>query len=178
MRLIGQSQQLWSEDVPYYEEALRETWASLCQNGYQPDTDAPDVPEGIHVLPWLNQSLRTRLHNFHTANPEQQPPRLPTWIAANVPQTLDPKVKLLISSDRPPRLPEIYHWVETDVTGELAQTQMPDCADVTCQTLILRRLPPATPWPQLSADFGVSITTLSRFYQQHCLCHLRRFKYR
>jgi hypothetical protein len=41
--------------------------------------------------------------------------------------------------------------------------------------LILRRLPPETPWKVLSEEFDIPSSTLSSFYQRQCLPRLREF---
>ncbi|MDJ0689538.1 MAG: helix-turn-helix domain-containing protein [Xenococcaceae cyanobacterium MO_188.B32] len=37
------------------------------------------------------------------------------------------------------------------------------------------RLPPETSWQELSKEFGISISTLSNFYQRQCMPRLRNF---
>jgi hypothetical protein len=60
-------------------------------------------------------------------------------------ETTDPIKNLPASPDIPPILEETYQWVQTDPDGELASTHVKGRPDVTCQILILRRLPPETP---------------------------------
>jgi hypothetical protein len=66
-------------------------------------------------------------------------------------------------------------WVQTDSEGELRRTCIKGRPDVNCQVLILQRLPPEVSWKELSEEFGLSIPTLSSFYQRQCLPRLRKF---
>jgi hypothetical protein len=66
-------------------------------------------------------------------------------------------------------------WAKTDSEGELCGTYIKGRPDVNCQVLILKRLPPEVSWKELSEEFGLSIPTLSSFYQRQCLPRLRKF---
>ncbi|MDX2231589.1 MAG: hypothetical protein NW220_18270 [Leptolyngbyaceae cyanobacterium bins.349] len=72
-------------------------------------------------------------------------------------------------------LEEVIEWVKTDSDRNLQQTHLKNRSDVNCQTLILLRLPPETPWKEISAQFGVSIPTLSSFYRRNCIPYSRKF---
>ena len=65
--------------------------------------------------------------------------------------------------------------MEADPQGELRGIYITNRPDVTAQILILRRLPPETSWKDLAADYKLSVSTLSSFYQRQCLPRLRKF---
>ncbi|NEQ27774.1 MAG: sigma-70 family RNA polymerase sigma factor, partial [Microcoleus sp. SIO2G3] len=90
-------------------------------------------------------------------------------------ETLDPVENLAAEPDVPPILEEVKAWVEADASGELRRTHIEGHAAVTAQVLILRRLPPETSWKDLAAEFELSVSTLSSFYQRQCLPRLHKF---
>ena len=67
------------------------------------------------------------------------------------------------------------HWVKTDPDGELQKVHIEGHPEVNCQVLLLKRLPPETPWKALAAEFGLSVGSLSSFYARKCLPRLRAF---
>ena len=175
VRLIGQSRKLWFENTPYYEDALQQTWAFFCQNVCEPGTGEQYDPSRSSVITWLNQYLKWRLKDFRKAYQTQRGQTMSTWTSGIIPKTSDPTVNLVAPPEIPPILEDTRRWAEIDLTGELASTHIQDRPDVTCQALILKRLPPETPWEQLSTEFDISISTLSSFYQRQCMPRLRSF---
>jgi len=87
----------------------------------------------------------------------------------------DMSENLASDPDIPPILEETYQWVETDPDGELASTHIKGHPDVTCQILILRRLPPETPWKTIAEEFNLPPSTAPNFYKRECLPRLRKF---
>ena len=66
-------------------------------------------------------------------------------------------------------------WAKTDPSGELQSIHIQGHPLVTCQVLILERLPPETSWKTMSAEFNISISTLTSFYRRQCIPRLRKF---
>lgn len=174
IRWIGQSQRLWQERTPYYEDALQQTWLYFCQNLCEAGTGNRYDPSRSSVITWLNYYLKWRLHNFRIAEQERQHRTAPVRSSERTEPT-DVLENLAAPPDIPPILDRTRHWVETDPTGELCSTHLQHHPMITCQVLILRRLPPETSWQALAAEFGVSISTLSSFFQRQCLPRLRKF---
>jgi hypothetical protein len=77
--------------------------------------------------------------------------------------------------DIPPILEETKNWVFADPWGVLSQICVQNRPDLTAQILISKRLPPETPWQKISLEYGISVSTLSSFYQRQCIPLLRRF---
>lgn len=71
-------------------------------------------------------------------------------------------------------LASVRQWVETDLDGELRRTHLQGHPEVTCQVLILQRLPPETSWKTISAKFNIDVLLLLSFYRQQCLPRLRQ----
>ena len=98
-----------------------------------------------------------------------------TKIRVNSSETIDIVDNLAAKPDIPPILEHTLQWVKRDTSRELRSIHIQDHPEITCQKLILRRLPPETSWKALSEEFGVSVSTLSNFYQRECMTRLRNF---
>jgi hypothetical protein len=174
IRLIEQSKKLWQEKTPYYQDALKQTWVYFCQNICEAGTGEKYDPTHSSVITWLNRYLKWRLQDFRLAE-QAQKSRSPTGKISGLEKATDPLDNLGASSDIPPMLENVRIWAQTDPSGELRGLHIQGYRAVTCQVLILRRLPPETSWKDLSAEFGLSVSTLSNFYRRQCLPRLRKF---
>ncbi|NES86617.1 MAG: sigma-70 family RNA polymerase sigma factor [Moorea sp. SIO2B7] len=172
--LIEQSKKLWQESTLYYEDALQQTWIYLCENLCEAGTTEKYDPNRSSVITWLNRYLKWRLHNFRLENQAEKRRKI-TGKISELDQISDPIENLEASPDIPPILENIRIWAETDLEGELGSIHIKNQIKVTAQVLILRRLPPETSWKQLSREFGISVSTLSNFYQRQCMPRLRNF---
>ncbi|MEH1906834.1 MAG: sigma-70 family RNA polymerase sigma factor [Nostoc sp.] len=173
------SNKLWRESTPYYQDALQQTWLYFCRNICEGLTGQTYDPTYGTVITWLNAYLKRRLQDFYlNQNLEQAitiPLRIRQSISDGIVQTIDPVDNLPATPQAPPILEDLEIWAKTDSEGELRRTCIKERPDVNCQVLILKRLPPEVSWKELSEDFGLSIPTLSSFYQRHCLPRLRKF---
>ncbi|HEY9640589.1 MAG TPA: sigma-70 family RNA polymerase sigma factor [Coleofasciculaceae cyanobacterium] len=170
---------LWRDSSPHYQDALQQTWVYFCQNVCEAKTGDRYDPDRSSVSTWLNSYLRRRLQDFFIDTQKQQATRvtgLPrSSRSGEVGDITDPIDHLPAEPDVPPILQEVKTWAETDALGELSKIHIEGHPTVTCQLLILRRLPPETGWKELSAELGLSVSTLSSFYQRRCLPLLRKF---
>lgn len=173
------SGKLWRDTAAYYQDALQQTWVYFCQNVCEAGTGDRYDPERSSVSTWLNSYLRRRLQDFFIDGQKQQATRatgLPRGSrSGETGEVPDPIDNLAAEPDMPPILHDVQTWVERDPTGELGRIHIEGYAHVTCQQLILRRLPPETGWKALSQELGPSVSTLSSFYQRQCLPRLRKF---
>lgn len=173
------SGKLWHEHTPYYPDALQQTWVYFCQNLCEGKTGDPYDPERSSITTWLNAYLKRRLQDFYIQEQKQRAtqaaPRSPSTRSGEWQDSVDPVETLSAEPDVPPILEQVRAWVEADRTGDLRRTYIGDRPDVTCQLLILKRLPPETPWKVLAVELDLPISTLSSFYQRHCLPRLRKF---
>ena len=175
IRLI--SKQLWKENVPYYQDALQQTWIYFCQNLCEGKTGRVYDPEKANVVTWLNAYLKRRLQDGYLNLQKQR-----AW-TASIPaaganpdnQRLNPVDTLPAPPDTPPLLAEVRAWAESDPEHKLTRIHIANHPHITCQLLILKRLPPEIPWKELAAELGVAIGTLSSFYQRQCQPLLREF---
>lgn len=173
------SKKLWRENTPDYEDALQQTWIYFCQNICEGNTGEPYNPARGSVITWLNFYLKRRLQDFYISSQKQQARTATSQFqrskSGEVNEIIDPVDRLEANPDIPPLLAEIKTWVETDRNGDLRRTYIQGHPRVNCQVLILRRLPPETDWKALAAEFGLSVSTLSSFYQRQCMPRLRKF---
>jgi hypothetical protein len=155
IQIVQESGQFKKISSPDYEDALQLTWIHLCRNlCHQYD------PEKGSLITWLNGYLKWRILDI-----QQPKPTVPIEDAQDFPA----------QPDIPPLLEDIKNWVETDPDGQLRRIHIRNHPEITAQMLILRRLPPETSWQDLSTEFGISLSTLSNFYQNKCLPLLRNF---
>ena len=172
---IIKSGKLWQESTQYYEDALQQTWLYLCRNLCEATTARePYNPERSSVTTWLDRYLRNRLRDFENEQHEMSNIEI-SLPGSNSENQNNPIDNLPAPSDIPNMLDVIRHWAETDSDGELRNTHIRGRSDLTCQLLILRRLPPETAWKSLAVEFDCSISTLANFYQRQCMPRLRRF---
>ena len=171
---IIKSGKLWRDSAPYYRDVLQKTWIYFCLNLCESSTGECYCPTKGSVTTWLNAYLKWELHSARIGAQRQQSRTMPIW-PRDGEGSLDPVDGLEAPPDIPPILEITQQWATTDADGELRQIHIRDYPQITCQLLILRRLPPETGWKELSEELGPGISALSSFYQRQCLPRLRKF---
>lgn len=171
---IQQTQKLWRENTQYYQDALQQTWIFLCQHLCEADTGQKYDPDRSSITTWLNGYLKWRLQDFRIAQQADKKNKVTTVRVSNS-ETVNIVDNLAANPDIPPILEDTIKWAKEDLSGELGSIHIKGYPQITCQKLILRRLPPETSWQELSQEFGISISTLSNFYQRQCMPRLRNF---
>ncbi len=170
---------LWRESTPYYQDALQQTWLYFCRNVCEGLTGQTYDPTYGSVITWLNAYLKRRLQDFYINQNREQATTVSLRVrqsrSGGISETIDPVDNLPATPQAPPILEDLEIWAKTDSEGELCGTYIKGRPDVNCQVLILKRLPPEVSWRELSQEFGLSIPTLSSFYQRQCLPRLRKF---
>lgn len=172
IRLI--SSQLWRENTPYYEDALQETWFYFCRNICEGRSGKVYDSQKATVVTWLNNYLRWRLKDGYIKTKKQRSKTASKLINENN-KIIDPVDSLPAKPDIPPLLEEVQKWAENDAENRLSRICLENHPHITARTLILKRLPPETPWHQLAAEYKVAAGTLSSFYQRKCKPLLREF---
>ena len=169
---------LWKSNQPFYQDALQQTWLYFCRNLCESTTGRQYDPSCSSVITWLNAYLKRRLQDFELEQHAQRkteanpPNRDRSNEVDERPSLVD---HLAAKPDVPPILEAVLAWAKADKTGELNEIHVQDHPEITCQVLILRRLPPETSWKDLSLEFKLPISTLSSFYQRQCRPRLRKF---
>lgn len=179
VRLIVQSGRLWQEGTPHYNDALQQTWVYFCRNVCEANTaKKPYDPHLASVITWLDTYLRRRLQDFNNERKQEK------VIRDLQPVSTDSEARNLINyvanppthSDSPlVILEETKKWVLADPEGELSSVHINKRPDVTCQILILKRLPPETSWKKIALEFNLPPSTAPNFYKRECLPRLRNF---
>ena len=172
IRLIGQ--RLWHSSEAYYVDALQQTWIYFCRNLCEATTAKSAYnPEVANPITWLNAYLKRRLQDFKIAEGKQRATRASSRSVGSEGDILDPVDRLPAPPDIPPWLDQVKTWATENKA--LADVHVSKHPDVTAQVLILKRLPPETPWKELSQEYEISVGTLSSFYQRQCLTRLRDY---
>ncbi|MCC5610084.1 sigma-70 family RNA polymerase sigma factor [Nostoc sp. CHAB 5834] len=171
VRVVMKSGKLWKENTPYYNDAVQQTWLYFCRNPEQYN------PESCSVITWLDNCLKWRLQDFRSREAEIQAKTVPLS-SLEIENTTNTVESLPAATDIPPILEETYQWAFTDPDNDLASTHVKGRPDVTCQILILRRLPPETPWKNIAKEFDLPPSTAPNFYKRECLPRLRNFALR
>ncbi|MDF5709602.1 MAG: sigma-70 family RNA polymerase sigma factor [Nostoc sp. S4] len=170
---------LWKENTPYYQDALQQTWLYFCRNVCDGLTGQVYDPTQGSVITWLNAYLKRRLQDFYLNQNREKATTVSLKVrqckSGEIGETIDPIDNIPATPPAPPILDNLETWVKTDSDTELRSTHIKGRPDVNCQVLILKRLSPEVGWKELSQEFGLSIPTLSSFYQRQCLPRLRKF---
>ena len=167
---------LWHSSAAYYPDALQQTWIYFCRNLCEATTGRAYDPERANVVTWLNAYLKRRLQDFQIAENRQRATTISqASFKGGENGPLDPVDRLAAKPDIPPWLERVQAWAEADENKELTSVHIKGHPKITAQLLILKRLPPETPWKELSAEYRVSVGTLSSFYQRQCLDRLRKY---
>lgn len=173
IRLI--TNKLYKKNTPYYQDALQQTWVYFCQNICEGNTGEQYDPTRGSVVTWLNAYLKRRLQDFYIDCQKQQARTVMGLVRRFESGDMNPVDNLEANPDIPPLLEDVRTWAQTDPQGELRRIYIESRPEVTCQVLIMRRLPPETTWKTLAAEFGLCVSTLSSFYQRQCMPRLRKF---
>jgi hypothetical protein len=174
IRLIVKSGKLWKDNASYYEDALQQTWMYFCRNICEANTGDKYDPNRGSVITWLNAYLKRRLQDGYI----QEQKNLAQTVSPQIlemGELIDPVGNLEGAVEIPPILEMTRQWIQTDPDGELRRIHIQGHPLVTCQVLLLKRLPPETSWKTLAAEFDLSISTLTSFYRRQCIPRLRKF---
>ncbi|MGB3765363.1 MAG: sigma-70 family RNA polymerase sigma factor [Phormidesmis sp.] len=171
VRLIGR--RLWHTSDAYYGDALQQTWIYFCRNLCEATTGRAYDPEIASPVTWLNAYLKRRLQDFKIAENKQRRATVSSRSRGDEGDALDPIDRLPAPPDIPPWLEQVGRWAAEDKA--LAEVHISQHPEVTARLLILKRLPPETPWKVLAQEYKISVGTLSSFYQRQCLTRLRDY---
>jgi hypothetical protein len=166
--LVTASQKLWHENTPYYEDALQQTWLYVCHNIEQYD------PARGSVITWIDQHLKWRLKDGRIYAAKRAA-KTATELVRDGETIADPVDNLAAPPDIPLILEETRQWIEADPDDELRRLSVYRHPTCNCQVLLLRRLPPATPWQAIADEFDLPPSTPPNFYKRNCLPCLRKF---
>lgn len=164
---------LWRTAAAYYPDALQQTWIYFCRNLCEATTGKAYDPDVANPITWLNAYLKRRLQDFQIAENHTRATTVSQTGISTPDGPLDPIDRLPAPPDIPPWLEQVKQWAES--SPELDAIHINKHPEITAKALILKRLPPETPWKHLAQEYGVSVGTLSSFYQRQCLKKLREY---
>ena len=173
IRLIAP--QLWRDSSPDYADALQQTWIYFCRNLCESATGERYDSDRATVVTWLNYYLKKRLQTYFHRARVQQSRQVGETLQGDGERGTAVVERIAAPADIPPILEAVRRWATTDAAAELRKVHIAGHPEVTCQLIILRRLPPEQSWKDLSHEWGIAIPTLSSFYQRQCLPRLRNF---
>lgn len=165
---------LWKDNSPHYWDALQRTWLYFCRNLCEATTGAQFDPDRASIVTWLNGYLKLEIKKAGIKAHEWDRRFVQPFVGEDG-EEVHPIDNVADEPSTPGMLETTREWAETDLTGELSRVHLTKNPKVTCQMIILRRLPPETPWKELSGEFNEPIATLSTFYRRHCLPRLIQF---
>ncbi|OKH25965.1 hypothetical protein NIES593_02445 [Hydrococcus rivularis NIES-593] len=159
-----------------YQEALQKSWKYFCGNLCEATTAKEAYnPDKGSVFTWFNSYLKFAIIEILKKNQQEYDNRISPVISPETGEIIYPWENLAAPSENSHSLlKEIKEWLEEN-RERLSQIHVDKHPDINCYVLILRRLPPETAWKILANEFGVSIPTLSSFYQRKCLPKLQDF---
>ena len=173
MQRLGKIWRDYQISVDQYNEALQQTWMYFCQN-----LDSYD-PARANPITWFNCVLKFRIKDLRRKTIGEEHRIQTNFINA---ATDDMAIDLI---DRLPApninqaeemLSDLLIWLHQE-RSTLEQKSIRNHSAINVHTLIARRLPTEhqVSWRSLSQEFGVSVPTLSSFYQRQCIPLLRDF---
>jgi hypothetical protein len=180
VRSIVKSGRLWQENTPHYNDALQQTWVYFCRNVCVCEENTTTIfdPTRASLITWLDRYLRMRLRDFCIEQTQHQ-----NTVTLSPSSEDSEAINIINNVENPPThsdspliiLEETKKWVLADPEGELKSVHIKERPDVTCQILILRRLPPETSWKNIADEFKLPPSTAPNFYKRECLPRLRNF---
>jgi DNA-directed RNA polymerase specialized sigma24 family protein len=176
IRSIQRSGKVWRDyqiPVEQYQEALQQTLIYVCQHLETYD------PIRANPLTWFNCILKFRIKDVRRKSfLETCYRQSSSFHSANFDQVIDmiDRIPAPAMDGAEDMLQELLVWLEQE-RSMLEQKSVRNHSAINVYSLIMRRLPTdrQMSWNQLSEEFGVSVPTLSSFYQRQCVPVLREF---
>ena len=159
----GQFQGFYEE---IYAEALQRLFAFICDR-------IDDYDPNRAVLQWVNFLLRKRFfieasREFMPVLPSGVNPKQVTRLEAEALEHLLPQVSSLLSE-------EVIQCFEEDAEGVFQTTYIAGNPAANFQFIALQRLSGYS-WKEISVELGVSVATLSKFYERSLIKFASRLR--
>jgi DNA-directed RNA polymerase specialized sigma24 family protein len=176
IRQMQRSGKIWRDyqiSVDQYNEALQQTWMYFCQNLNSYD------PTRANPLTWFNCILKFRIKDLRRKTIEEERRIHQNFVNDSAEEAAIDLIDRLPAPDAnkaEQMLTDLLTWLHQE-RSTLEQKSIRNHAAINVYTLIARRLPTEhqVSWQKLSQEFGVSVATLSSFYQRQCVPLLREF---
>lgn len=176
IRQMQRSGKIWRDyqiSMDQYNEVLQQTWMYFCQN-----LDSYD-PTRANPITWFNCVLKFRIIDLRRKTMEEKRRIRSHLVKVGTDDTAIDLIDRLPAPDvnqAEQMLNDLLTWLHQE-RSTLEQKSIRNHAAINVYTLIARRLPTEhqVSWQTLSQEFGVSVATLSSFYQRQCVPLLREF---
>jgi DNA-directed RNA polymerase specialized sigma24 family protein len=176
IRRIQRSKKIWFDPhipLDHYQEALQHTWMYFCQNLQVYD------PTRANPVTWFNCVLKFRIMDVrrkHQAQEFRVQRNFGCDLGAESPVDLIDRLPAPELDGSAQMLEELLNWLEEN-RSNLEQKSIRNHAEINVYTLMMRRLPTEQQmsWQVISDEFGISVPTLSSFYQRQCIPILKEF---
>lgn len=170
--LIEKSKKLWQNYEEQYADAYREAWLKMLEYFYRHYADYD--PNKAQVTTWLNFRLKNEFHT-QRAKLYQQSQRQAQPTEAD--QDNDDLLAMMESpsyGNAAKLMNEgIANWIENDV--ELQEITIKNQPEITAKFLLKERFVKETEWGKIAKKSGLSVATLSSFYERKCRTRLIEF---
>lgn len=177
-RLIEKSGKLPRDRSVHYEGCLQQLWLYLFENLCKVNTEKYpriEIPfcEEPNIMRRLTMRLKGCVVDAYRKEQKEEKRRKPPENNDGEPENLvelipAPEPVPLPSASLPPFLLVLVRAaVETDVSGELRGCHIENY-EANCQILILQQLSPQVTWKILAKQLGISVSSLSSFYELQC----------
>lgn len=179
LRLIQKSGKLRCNGSPHCEGCLQKVWLYLFENSCQVNTEKyPRITipfcEEPNIMGRLNKRLDGCIKDDREKEQKEQQRQEPPKIIGDelkdpVEQIPAPDPVPLRSASLPPfLLSPVRTTVEADESGKLRGCHIENYPEANCQVLILQQLSPQVAWEAVADQLGISISSLSSFYDRQC----------
>ncbi|MGA1622796.1 MAG: hypothetical protein ACO36E_08725 [Synechocystis sp.] len=170
--IIEQSGKLWRNYEEAYRDAYSEAWLKTLEYFYRHFEDYD--PSKAQVATWLNFRLKNEFKTQQGKLFRQTEQTVQT-------NHLDDESQDLLAMMASPSYgeqanlmkDEIETWIEQDPA--LKTTSIRHQPQITAKALLQRRFIEEAEWGQLANEFGVTVATLSSFYERQCRTRLIGF---
>jgi hypothetical protein len=171
----------------HYEDAVQRMWVYFMDNVCEANTanngayDPERAPNGS-VISWLNVYLYKRLkYQYGEVSQKKEPNRYAqSTFDEESGRTIDPVDNLVSPIENKIEgtnvIEAIREWASLDAERILCQCMSKTNPFISCQKLILRRLPPEElEWKDLAQEFNAPLPSISNYFRRHCIRLLQEF---
>jgi len=171
MALLEASGQLWRNYQEQYADAYAEAWLKTLEYFYRHYQEYD--PSKAQVSTWLNFRLKNEFKSQQSKIHQLQQQQ----VQESTEEEGDGLLAMMASpsyGDQAKVMSEgIGQWLETE--PELAQESLKNQPQLTVKVLLQQRFLQEVPWADLAKEYGVSVATLSSFYERKCRPRLISF---
>jgi hypothetical protein len=172
MGILEASGKLWRNYEEQYQDAYAEAWLKTLEYFYRRYRDYN--AKQAQVSTWLNFRLK---NEFKTQRERQYQQRTQVQASSTDDRDREDLLAMMASPSYGQEADLMRRGIE-DWLGseeELVEVTVKNQPTITAQLLLQKRFIEEVEWSQLSKEYGLSIATLSSFYERQCRSRLMAF---